>query len=155
MSIFDKFTNLGKSAIKKVKSGKIAENKDEKKKAEPVEAKEVKRNDKHSTLKLKSEVQPEDNNEVRAKKTKKEGGERAYKILIRPLITEKATTLVGQNKYAFQVANNANKIEIKKAVKDLYGFDPVAINIINERGNKIIYGRVRGKTSKWKRRLLP
>lgn len=154
MSIFDKFTALGKSAIGKIKKEPKTEKKEEKKKAGPVEIKEGKRDEKYASLKIKSEEQPGESKEIKAKNVKKTGSARVYKILIKPLITEKATTLVGQNKYAFRVAKNANKIEIKKAIKDLYGFDPIAVNIINERGDKISYGRISGKTSNWKKAII-
>src|SRR3989344_416458 len=49
-----------------------------------------------------------------AKKIKKEETKEAYRILSKPLVTEKATDLVSQNKYSFVVAQKANKIEIKK-----------------------------------------
>ncbi|MBC7890863.1 MAG: 50S ribosomal protein L23 [Sphingobacteriaceae bacterium] len=42
-------------------------------------------------------------------------------ILIRPLLTEKYTALNNVGKYGFEVALNANKVEIRKAVEKLYG----------------------------------
>lgn len=42
-------------------------------------------------------------------------------VLKRPIITEKMTALNKKGKYGFEVALNANKIEIKKAVEKLYG----------------------------------
>ncbi|MCX6745019.1 MAG: 50S ribosomal protein L23 [Candidatus Parcubacteria bacterium] len=78
----------------------------------------------------------------------------AFKILIKPLITEKATALVSQNKYAFKVAPRANKVNIKKAISNLYGVEPLAVNIINERGKRVTYGRIRGKKSNWKKAIV-
>ena len=42
-------------------------------------------------------------------------------ILKRPLVTEKMTALTESGKYAFEVNNNTNKVEIKKQVEKLYG----------------------------------
>lgn len=42
------------------------------------------------------------------------------KILIRPIISEKANNLKSQKKYVFEVSMDSNKIQIKKAVEDLY-----------------------------------
>jgi large subunit ribosomal protein L23 len=48
-------------------------------------------------------------------------------ILVRPLITEKATRLGGENKYSFEVQRAANKIQIKEAVEK--GFDVKVLNV--------------------------
>jgi len=85
---------------------------------------------------------------------KKAGSEKSFQILIKPLITEKATNLVALNKYAFKVKKTANRIEVKKAIRDLYGVEPIKVNIINERGKRIIYGRVKGKKSNWKKAII-
>src|SRR4030043_285150 len=73
MSILDKFTALGKSAIGKIKKEPKTEKKEEKKKAEPVEIKEGKRAEKYTSLKLKSEEQPGESKEIKVKKVKKSG----------------------------------------------------------------------------------
>jgi large subunit ribosomal protein L23 len=41
-------------------------------------------------------------------------------ILIRPIVTEKLTRLMDERHYAFEVDKSANKIEIRKAIKDRY-----------------------------------
>jgi large subunit ribosomal protein L23 len=111
--------------------------------------------EKTSTLKAKSEVAaPEAGKEVKSKKAKNDDTGLAYKILVKPLITEKATNLVSLNKYAFRVASKANKIEIKKAIKSLYGLEPLSVNIINERGKRVTSGRISGKKSNWKKAII-
>ncbi|MCS6788967.1 MAG: 50S ribosomal protein L23 [Patescibacteria group bacterium] len=52
-------------------------------------------------------------------------------LIKKPHITEKGTFLKDQNKYVFDVSKNANKSEIKKEIKNIYGVDVVKINIIN------------------------
>jgi large subunit ribosomal protein L23 len=44
----------------------------------------------------------------------------AYKIVIKPIITEKITRLNSENHYAFEVAKDANKIQVGKAIQELY-----------------------------------
>ncbi|MBU1130802.1 50S ribosomal protein L23 [Patescibacteria group bacterium] len=86
--------------------------------------------------------------------TKKEDTKEAYKYLIRPLVTEKGTYLGAQNKYIFEVSRAANKIEIKKAIKAVYGVNPTKVNIINLSGKKIRYGRIRGETKAAKKAVV-
>ena len=58
-------------------------------------------------------------------------------VLIKPLITEKMTSLTEKlNKYGFQVAIDANKIEIKKAIEKMYGVNVLGVNT-NIRPNKL------------------
>ena len=52
-------------------------------------------------------------------------------IIKNPRITEKASTLVTQNAYTFDVAESANKMEIKKAVFALYKIKPIKVNVLN------------------------
>lgn len=55
-------------------------------------------------------------------------------ILRKPLVTEKASELNEQGKYAFEVDKRANKVEIKKAVEDMYGVSVVSVNTMNYLG---------------------
>jgi len=84
----------------------------------------------------------------------KEDTKNAYRILIRPMISEKGTYLAGQNKYLFEVAGTANKIEIKKAIKAVYGVDPVAVNVVNMPGKIVSYRRISGRTKARKKAII-
>ncbi len=56
-------------------------------------------------------------------------------VLIKPLVTEKMTNLSEKlNQYGFLVEKSANKIEIKKAVEELYNVNVLAVNTINYQG---------------------
>ncbi len=55
-----------------------------------------------------------------------------YQIVKRPIVTEKSTKLSEKNKYTFEVDKNANKIEIKHAVEELFNVKVVSVNVINE-----------------------
>lgn len=57
-----------------------------------------------------------------------------YKIILRPIITEKNTRLNEQAKYTFEVTEEANKIEIKKAIEEIFGVQVKSVNVINVRG---------------------
>jgi large subunit ribosomal protein L23 len=78
----------------------------------------------------------------------------AYKVLVKPMVTEKASILVAQNKYAFEVSLAANKIEIAKAIEAVYGVKPESINIIPIRGKNIRYGKTKGKRKNRKKALV-
>lgn len=68
---------------------------------------------------------------------------RIYRILQKPIVTEKTANMgVGKARYAFEVAPDATKIDVKMAVKELYGVDVASVNMINTR-EKFKYGRKR------------
>lgn len=58
----------------------------------------------------------------------------AYQIILRPWVTEKATLLIEKNQYVFEVAVESNKIEIRKAVEEIFGVQVKAVNTLNVRG---------------------
>lgn len=65
-------------------------------------------------------------------------------IIFKPLVTEKATNLMEGNKYAFIVDKRANKIEIRKAVEELFGVKVDAVNTMNISGKPKRVGIHRG-----------
>jgi large subunit ribosomal protein L23 len=79
---------------------------------------------------------------------------KAYRVLVKPLITEKATHQVVENKYVFAIDCKTNKIEIAKAIEDVYGIKPIAVNIVNVLGKKVRYGRTMGKRKDWKKAIV-
>lgn len=78
----------------------------------------------------------------------------ADKILIRPLVTEKAAIAGSRNQYGFVVAKEANKIDIKKAIEESYGVKPESVNIINVSGKTVRFGRSLGRRSDYKKALV-
>jgi len=84
----------------------------------------------------------------------KKGVSLAYKILVKPLVTEKATNLSGQNKYVFIVGINTNKIEVAKAIEEVYGVNPVGVNIIKMKGKQVARGRVAGRRKDFKKAIV-
>ena len=79
---------------------------------------------------------------------------RAYRLLLRPVVSEKASYLGMYCQYVFEVAPEANKIEIKKAISSLYNVDVQKVRIVNAKGKQVRYGRIQGKTSGWKKAIV-
>jgi len=83
------------------------------------------------------------------KVVKKSGSQVSYKALAHPLITEKSTIQNSLNQYAFLVDNQANKIEIKQAIQEVYDVMPLKVRIIVQSGKLVRSGR--GQLSRQKK----
>jgi large subunit ribosomal protein L23 len=77
-----------------------------------------------------------------------------YEVLRRPVITEKNTILIEQNKYTFEVAREANKAQIKQAVEHAFKVSVASVNVIHVPGKMRRAGRRRGLTSSWKKAIV-
>ncbi|MCQ4023078.1 MULTISPECIES: 50S ribosomal protein L23 [unclassified Ruminococcus] len=75
----------------------------------------------------------------------------AQDIIIRPVVTEKSMAGIAEKKYTFEVAKNAGKIEIAKAVEELFKVKVKKVNTVNVRGQFRRQGRNEGYTSSWKK----
>ncbi len=78
----------------------------------------------------------------------------AYKVLVKPLITEKAGDMGTLNKYVFEVSLSSNKVEIAKAVEGVYGIKVTSVNVINMKGKKIQRGKWTGKRKDWRKAIV-
>lgn len=78
----------------------------------------------------------------------------AYKVLVKPVVSEKATDLQMYNKYIFEVSPDANKVEIKKAIEEIYGIHPVKISIVTNIGKRVRFGRTEGVTKNTKKAIV-
>ncbi len=87
------------------------------------------------------------------KEGKKSGGS-AYQLLKTPHVTEKATSLASKNQYVFKVWPRANKVEIRKAVEDVFGVDVVSVKIINVIEKRRRLGRIEGFKSGYKKAIV-
>ena len=77
------------------------------------------------------------------------------KVIIRPLLTEKNATLKeDHNRVVFEVAPDANKIEIKKAVEEAFQVSVKSINVLNVRGKLKRVGRKMGRRRDWKKAIV-
>lgn len=78
----------------------------------------------------------------------------SYTIVKSLLRTEKGTELGMFNKYLFWVCTRANKIEIKKAVEDIYKVKVTSVNTLTARGKAKRVRYQEGKTADWKKALV-
>ena len=79
----------------------------------------------------------------------------AYDIILRPVITEQSMEDADIKKYVFEVAVDANKIEIKKAVEEIFGVTVEKVNTLNLQGKKKRTGRYpEGKTAARKKAMV-
>ena len=77
-----------------------------------------------------------------------------YEILRRPLITEKSTALQAYGKYAFEVAGEANKPQIKQAVEKAFKVEVTAVNVMMVAGKRRRLGRRQLPAHPWKKAIV-
>ena len=68
----------------------------------------------------------------------------SYEVLIRPIITEKNVKLAETRKYVFEVAQDANKIDVKNAVEEAFKVKVVDVNIVSVRKKPCKVGKYEG-----------
>ena len=78
----------------------------------------------------------------------------AQDIIVRPIITEKSMAGIGMKKYTFEVAKNATKVDVARAVEELFGVKVAKVNTLNVRGHFRRQGRSEGYTSAWKKAIV-
>ena len=78
----------------------------------------------------------------------------AYDVIIKPVITEKSMMGVAEKKYVFQVAKDANKLEIKKAIEEIFSVKVDSVNTMNVSGKVKRMGVHVGKTASWKKAVV-
>ncbi len=77
-----------------------------------------------------------------------------YEVLRRPLITEKSTNLQAEGKYAFKVADKANKLQIKQAVEKAFKVTVTGVNVITMPSKSRRVGRRVTQTPPWKKAIV-
>jgi len=77
-----------------------------------------------------------------------------HDIIIKPVISEKTTDLMTDNKYTFIVETRANKVEIAKAIEKIFNVTVEKVNTLNIKGKKKRMGRFVGKTSARKKAII-
>jgi large subunit ribosomal protein L23 len=78
----------------------------------------------------------------------------SYDILLRPIITERSMESVSDKKYVFQVARDANKIEIRRAIEEIFNVSVLSVNTINMQGKEKRQGVHVGRRSAWKKAII-
>jgi large subunit ribosomal protein L23 len=77
-----------------------------------------------------------------------------HDIILRPIITEKSSRLMSMNKYTFEVLPRANKIEIRRAVEDVFKVKVVSVHTIKVHSKPKRMGRFSGRTRSWKKAIV-
>ena len=77
-----------------------------------------------------------------------------YDIIIRPIVTEKSSALTGLNKYTFEVHKSANKIQIRKAVEEIFKVRVLSVNTMNVKSKPKRMGAFLGRTRSWKKAIV-
>ena len=75
-------------------------------------------------------------------------------IIIAPIVTEKTANMEAEGKYAFKVANKANKTEVKQAIEKKFNVKVEKVNISNSHPKKRRVGKYEGMTSKYKKAIV-
>ena len=78
----------------------------------------------------------------------------SYDIIRRPIITEKSALLAEKAVYTFEVAKEANKVEIKKAIEEIFGVKVVAIRTVNVHRKAKRMSRYEGFKSAYKKAIV-
>ena len=79
----------------------------------------------------------------------------AYEIIERPLLTEKSMAGAQQGKYTFRVTKDSNKIEIARAVEQIFNVKVNSVNTMIVKGKMRRMGRRReGRTPDWKKAIV-
>ena len=74
-----------------------------------------------------------------------------YDVIKRPVLTENSYDAMGDNKYTFEVAIDANKIEIKTAIEAIFGVKVESVNTMRVLGKMKRQGRTQGRTREIKK----
>ena len=75
-------------------------------------------------------------------------------ILKRPVVTEKSMALLGENKYTFIVDLKANKVEIRKAVEELFKVKVKKVHTMRYKGKLRRVRRILGRTPDYKKAIV-
>lgn len=95
------------------------------------------------------DVMPEANT-----KTEKKIFNNAYRILIKPVVSEKASIAESFNAYSFVVAKDASKKHVKEAVQQIYGVKPEKVRIINVEGKELKVKTGFARRGDWKKAIV-
>ena len=79
----------------------------------------------------------------------------SYDVIVRPIITEQSMEALDLKKYVFEVARDATKADVKKAVEEIFGVKVASVNTLNVRGKEKRTGRYpAGMTRAWKKAVV-
>jgi len=153
MALFDIFrkSKQKEDRLKRPPKGALKKPLEDKKKGAVKRKKDVKSGEKN----ISAEVSPSKSVSIKNVVGKEKSSDLASIVFLAPHITEKTAVMAeGNNVYAFRVNTRANKITTEKAFRELYGFNPLKVRILNMPSKKrIVRGRV-GMKSGFKKALI-
>ena len=78
-----------------------------------------------------------------------------HQVIVRPVVTEKSSAAYQARKeYAFEVHPEANKHQIREALRKLFGVTATAVRTMQMRRHSVTRGRTRGVTPRWKKAIV-
>jgi large subunit ribosomal protein L23 len=95
----------------------------------------------------------DDKKEVVKREAKLDTGD-AYRILVKPIVSEKSYTMAPGGKFVFKVHAKANKLSVRKAIESVYDVHVLRVNTMIVEGKSRTFGRTRGTTSPWKKAIV-
>ena len=78
----------------------------------------------------------------------------SYDVIKRPLVSERSMEQLTDRKYSFEVSRSANKIEIKKALEDIFGVEVERVTTMVVHGKVKRMGATSGKRPDWKKAII-
>ena len=78
----------------------------------------------------------------------------AHDVIIKPIITEDSMARLAEKKYTFEIADGATKVDVKKAVEEIFGVKVEKVNTISMKSKNKRVGYHFGKTSEWKKAIV-
>ena len=78
-----------------------------------------------------------------------------YDVILRPIITEQSMEAIADKKYVFEVARDSNKVEIRKAIENIFKVKVLSVNTLNVKGKEKRTGAYpKGYTRTWKKAVV-
>ncbi len=77
-----------------------------------------------------------------------------YDVIIKPVVTEASMDMIADKKYTFKVATDANKVEIKKAVEEIFDVKVEKVTTMNFDGKLKRMGRFEGRRAAYKKAVV-
>ncbi|MEW6082488.1 MAG: 50S ribosomal protein L23 [Bacillota bacterium] len=78
----------------------------------------------------------------------------ARDVIIQPIVTEKSSNLMTQDKYVFEVAEGASKAQIKQAIEAIFKVQVKKVNTVRVQGKSRRMGKFAGKTASWRKAIV-
>ncbi len=78
----------------------------------------------------------------------------SFDIIIKPILSEKSFSGIQMKRYTFKVAKNATKVDIKRAVEEVFGVEVAKVNTVNVQGKVKRRGATSGKRPDYKKAIV-